>query len=596
MIELERTGHNIDRPLLKHCTYMLEGLYEGEKENPLQKLYLTVFEPEFLRTSKQFYIAEATALLQTADAVTYCRRAATRLQEETDRCPTYLNFSTTDKVKAIIDEEVIKNNLGELMRLPGTGVGFMVDTDRHSDLAIFYALNSRVDAKKQELQNVISGKVVQLGHQINDGAKQAAEPRLAPATDEKPKVPESKAALQTAAAIKWVEDVIGLKQKFDRILQTSFDSDQIVGAAISKSFADFINANPRSSEYVSLFFDENLRKGIKGKSEAEVDQLLENGITLLRYIADKDLFETYYKKHLSKRLLMRRSISLDIERQIISRMKMDVGNTLTGRLEAMFKDMAVSEDLTNSYRTHMTKSGESGSKRADFEVHILTSTMWPIEAVAPTEKDGKPRPTIIYSSPVDQIKRSFEHFYLDRHSGRKLTWMANMGTADIRATFVRANGKAQRHELNVPTYGMIILLLFNDLAPSESLTYEEILAKTNIPEDDLRRNLQSLSVAPKTRILKKQPMSREVLNGDKFSFNSEFTSPYTKIKVGVISSTTSNKVENNVEREDTEKKMEAERGGVIEAAIVRTMKYVSILIISLVRGKLTSAFTDNERQ
>ena len=41
------------------------------------------------------------------------------------------------------------------------------------------------------------------------------------------------------------------------------------------------------------------------------------------------------------------------------------------------------------------------------------------------------------------------------------------GTADIRATF-----KHKKHEINVSTYQMVILLMFNDLPEGESLSYE----------------------------------------------------------------------------------------------------------------------------
>lgn len=38
-------------------------------------------------------------------------------------------------------------------------------------------------------------------------------------------------------------------------------------------------------------------------------------------------------------------------------------------------------------------------------------------------------------------------YYLKAHSGRKLTWQTNMGSADLKATF-----GSKRHELNVSTY------------------------------------------------------------------------------------------------------------------------------------------------
>ncbi|MCJ1231607.1 Cullin-3 [Toensbergia leucococca] len=145
-----------------------------------------------------------------------------------------------------------------------------------------------------------------------------------------------------------------------------------------------------------------------------------------------------------------------------------------------------------------------------------------------------------------------------------------MGSADLHAYFPESKGKVKTRELNVSTYMMMILLLFNDVPPGESYTCEEIQAKTNIPFNELTRNLQSLAVAPKTRVLIKQPMSKDVKVDDRFSFNESFHSPYLKIKIGVVSG--GNKVEDTDERKETEKKNNDTRGGSIEAAVVRIMK------------------------
>lgn len=51
-----------------------------------------------------------------------------------------------------------------------------------------------------------------------------------------------------------------------------------------------------------------------------------------------------------------------------------------------------------------------------------------------------------------------------KHNGRKLVWQANMGTADLKVDF-----GSKRHELNVSTFQMCILLLFNE---SDTLTYQ----------------------------------------------------------------------------------------------------------------------------
>lgn len=580
MIQLERTGEMIDRPLVHHCIYMLEGLYETFTEEESAKLYLSVFEPAFLEISKTFYQNEGRRLLETADAATFCRISSERLSEEEERCNATLSKYSEQKIKGVIDEELIRKNIEDVINLEGSGVKHMLDHDRVQDLANVYDLNARIDAKKTALTKAIQKRIVQLGNEINAAAKTFA---TAPApkagevgSEKKPKDEKEKPAAaaapvnqQTAAAIKWVDDILNLKTKFDTIWEQAFLSDQGMHTSFTNSFSDFINSNNRSSEYLSLFFDENLKKGIKGKTDAEVDVLLENGITLLRYIRDKDLFETYYKKHLSRRLLMKRSVSMDAERQMISKMKMEVGNQFTQRLEAMFKDMTVSEDLTTSYKNHLSRTG-ADSKRLELEISVLTSTMWPMEIMS-SSKDGEMQLPCIFPKDVDTVRQSFEKFYLDKHSGRKLSWQASMGTADIRATFPRPEGKYARHDLNVSTYAMIILLLFNDIPVDESLTYEEIQARTRIPDHDLIRNLQSLAVAPKTRVLKKDPMSKDVKPTDRFYYNASFKSQFTKVRIGVVSSS-GNKVESQNERTETEKKMNEERGGSIEAAVVRIMK------------------------
>lgn len=573
MIQLERAGHVIERPLIRHCIYMLEGLYETIVEEESSKLYLTVFEPAFLEASRTFYRAEGRRLLEMNDAATFCRLALNRIAEERERCHYTLSPLTEPKIKDVLDEELIGRNITQVINLEGTGVRNMLDHHRLDVLQSVYDLSARVDRKKAALTDAVQNRIRAMGQEINASSITAPQPKPSEENGDKKAEKEKEKPMnqQTISAIKWVDDILGLKKKFDDIWEKSFRSDHGLQSSITSSFTDFINSNDRSSEYLSLFFDENLRKGIKGKTESEVDFLLDNGITLLRYIKDKDLFETYYKKHLSRRLLMKRAASMDAERQMISKMKMEVGNQFTQRLESMFKDMTISEDMTGSYRNHIRRTGDPDQKRVELEINVLTSTMWPLEIMS-SRADGEVQLPVAFPKEVETVKQSFEQYYLSKHNGRKLSWQANMGTADIRAAFPKQDGKMERHELNVSTYGMIILVLFNEVEAGESLTYEEIQTRTRIPDYDLIRNLQSLAVAPKTRVLKKDPMSKDVKPTDRFFFNTDFHSPFMKVRIGVVSGG-ANKVENQDQRKETEKKMNDERGGSIEAAVVRIMKY-----------------------
>ena len=574
-IRMDRDGDMIDKQLLKSCVYMMEGLYLNDEEEESTRLYLTSFEPEFLSASREFYQKEGTSLLQEADAGTFCKHAKRRVSEEQDRCRSTLSILTQPKIREVVEDELVRKHLRDVIALPNSGVKYMLDNDRLTELEMMYDLSARVDPKKEELRDAIQAQIVHLGTEINRAAM--SSPKESTADNEKAdaseKVPHDKPLnQQTVFAIKWVDDVLMLKGKYEYILDASFHGDRGLETAFSRSFTIFINTFERSSEYLSLFFDENMKKGIKGKTENEVDTLLDNGITLLRYIQDKDLFERYYKKHLSRRLLMKRSVSMDAERQMISKMKLEVGATFTNRIEAMFKDINISGDLTSNYKSHVQSLGDHDPRRTDLEISVLTSTMWPLESMTPEYGQGRARPTCVFPTHIEHIKTSFEKFYLGKHSGRKLTWQANMGTADIRAHFPHMKGPKKTRELNVSTYAMVILLLFNELPDGQSITCEEIQADTNIPFNELTRNLQSLAVAPKTRILVKEPMSKDVKMTDKFSFNDNFYSQFQKVKIGVVSSV--NRVEDTAERTETEQKIDESRKGIIEAAVVRIMKFV----------------------
>ena len=581
-IYLERQGDIIDKGLIRSCIYMLEGLYETEEQEEAFKLYLTRFEPLFLERSRAFYESEGSSLLVDTDAGTFCKQVRRRVVEEEDRCRSTISTLTSAKIKMVIENELIKRNIRAVIGLESSGVKSMLDNDRFHELEMIYELVSKVDPTKSELKKAIQARIEEQGKDIN---KNAMAPPQQPtnvaskADGEKTEGEGDNASakptnMQTAAAIKWVDDVLELKSKYDLVLLLAFQSDQSLQTAFARSFTEFINDFNRSSENLSLFFDENMKKGIKGKTENEVDLLLDKGITLLRYIQDKDMFERYYKKHLSKRLLMKRSVSMDAERQMISKMKMEVGNTFTQRIESMFKDMAVSEDLSANYKRHVQEKRGPDPHRAELDVNVLTSTMWPLEAMNPSHREGEPRSTCVLPREIESVRQGFERFYLDKHSGRQLTWQTNMGTADIRAHFPGMKGPRKTRDLNVSTYAMIILLLFNKLPSGQHLTCEEIQATTNIPHNELTRNLQALAVAPKTRVLVKEPMSKDIKPKDKFYFNENFQSPFQRIKVLVVAN--ANRAEDFHERQETEKKNNDTRGVTIEAAIVRIMKSVII--------------------
>lgn len=65
--------------------------------------------------------------------------------------------------------------------------------------------------------------------------------------------------------------LLDLKSRFDRFLQESFNNDRLFKQTIAGDFEYFLNLNSRSPEYLSLFIDDKLKKGVKGVSTIGIE-------------------------------------------------------------------------------------------------------------------------------------------------------------------------------------------------------------------------------------------------------------------------------------------------------------------------------------
>lgn len=230
---------------------------------------------------------------------------------------------------------------------------------------------------------------------------------------------------------------------------------------------------------------------------------------------------------------------------MIAKLKQECGYQFTSKLEGMFTDMKLSADTMANFKLSLA---HSNPLRVDLNVQVLTTGYWPTQSTSPCNLPNE----IVTCCEV------FKKFYLNSHSGRRLTWQTNMGSAEIRAQF-----KAKRHELSVSTFQMCVLLLFND---KPRFSYREILETTNIPILDLKRNLLTLSCA-KYKILRKEPAGKTIEDTDVFVFNEAFKAKFVKVKVMTVV-----QKESEAQAKVTRERVDEDRKHQIEAAVVRVMK------------------------
>eukprot|EP01130_Rhizamoeba_saxonica_P018986 TRINITY_DN9707_c0_g1_i1.p1 TRINITY_DN9707_c0_g1~~TRINITY_DN9707_c0_g1_i1.p1 ORF type:complete len:747 (-),score=159.93 TRINITY_DN9707_c0_g1_i1:273-2471(-) len=516
-IDNERKGLVIDKGLIKSITQMLVDLGVNTRT-----VYEEDFEQYFLEESANFYRIESQGFIAENSAPEYMKKVEARIDEEMERVNSYLDQSTEAKIQEVVERELITSHLETLVHMENSGLIPMLRDDKMDDIRRMYYLLKRTAEGHPLMREVISEYVKETGKSIVEHPDN--EKRTNP----------------------FIQALIELKDKYDAILSQATNDDKHFILTVNQAFESFINAHPRSPEFISMFIDDKLKKGLRGSSEDEIEEVLKKVMILFRFIMDKDVFEKYYKQHLAKRLLLGRSVSDDAETMMIQKLKTECGKQFTAKLEGMFNDMKSSASTMDEYKEYILNIAENEGSHIDMNVNVLTTGYWPTQPAASCNL-----PNVI-----QMCCTLFEDFYLRKHTGRVLRWQTTMGTAELRAQFNK------RHELNVSTYQMCILLLFNE---QDKLSFQQIQEQTGIAAPDLRRNLFSLSCG-KFRILLKEPKTRKLTPKDTFQFNPKFRSKLFRVKVIAPSAPSSD------QRSRISKKILEDRKHLIEAAIVRVMK------------------------
>ncbi|KAH9808719.1 Cullin [Melampsora americana] len=559
LITSERLGDTINSSVIRSATEMLTDLTNhsieiikrvddktgGNGGGPVgESIYSTDFEPLFLAESREFYKNEGNQLLSSCNASEYLKKIEKRLAEEEIRSQAYLHLPTEHALALILDEELIQKHISGILHHSSGGINLMIEHDAKDDLKRLYILFLRIPEQGlNSLKEAVKDWIKERGNRINEGFH-------GDANRDEPQVGNNSNALQ------WVSDVIALRDKFLLILSESFSANKLLQSCIDEAFSSFINAHKRSAEFISLFIDDKLKKGLKGKTDEEIESELDKTIAIYRHLHEKDLFEKYYKAHLAKRLLFGKSVSEDTERNMLSKLKVESGSAFTRDSEGMLKDLKMSNEMGKSFKDWCSK--KHPAVPLDLVVTVGSSSMWPM-----SQGTNQTKSPCILPKLLDDSIKLYERFYSTRHSGRRLTWHTELGSLEIKIKFNKST-----HELNLSTLAGVVVLLFDGLDESRKFTYPEIREATGMSDGDLKRTLQSLACA-KYKILLKEPRSREINEtSDQFKFNYNFTNPMTRIKIQTIT----NKVETKVEQKETNDRVEEDRRLHTEACIVRVMK------------------------
>uniref|UniRef100_A0A0G4IB85 Cullin family profile domain-containing protein n=1 Tax=Chromera velia CCMP2878 TaxID=1169474 RepID=A0A0G4IB85_9ALVE len=544
-INKERDGESVDRKMLRRIIEMYCTV--GDREVKIVKvktateeqllwqstqkgLYKTDFEESFLEASGHYYERASTLWLSQMTCPEFLRETDKRLHDEEDRLNTYLDKSTGDPLRKKCQKELIAKRATLLTEMD-TGALHMFENKQLDNLSLMFVLFKKEPETLENITAVMKPYMMsRVDAIVSDKQKQDN--------------PDD-----------YVEGLLDLKTELDGMVQRCFPSESIFEKARNTALEEVLNRDSRCAKFLALFCDQQLRKGLKGKTDSDVTSFVARVVSLFLHLKDKDIFLECYKERLSKRLLQKQSVSKDAEDNMINRLRVEVGQQSVQKILAMFKDMEVSEKLQEDFGrsdwvNHLPDRGL-------LEVKVLQSNSWPVQM----ESGIKPGPTL------ESVMEVYNKFYTKSFNGRKLQWMLNMGTAEVSGSqSCFPKGPSTGYIFVVSTFQAMLLLLFNT---SPTLPVEQLIRETGIPEAEGKRQLISMASGSQ-KILKKDTPGKDADMTTNFSINTEFQSAMGKKRVNVALIKKEDPARDTKPGASSEVHME--RKHVIDAIVVRIMK------------------------
>ncbi|KFH11576.1 putative cullin 3, partial [Toxoplasma gondii MAS] len=254
--------------VMREATAMLSQL----RLHAHRPVYTEEFEAPFLAATREFYTREAADFIAYNSSPEFLQKAESRIREEARRVEEYLDPETTAPLRALMEDVWLGQHFKTLVYNPNSGCTHLFQADKIADLARMHRLFSSVPGALEEVRQVMKESITKYGEAIVRDPEKTRDP------------------------VTFVQNFLALKAKFDQIVVRAFAESKEAFGALVAAFENVLNKDTRAARFLSLYLDDLFRKSMRGLSEAEAEQKLDEVLVLFRYLRDKDIFEALYKQ------------------------------------------------------------------------------------------------------------------------------------------------------------------------------------------------------------------------------------------------------------------------------------------------------------
>lgn len=535
----------------------------GFEINDLKKtnlsVYINDFEKRFLTETHNFYDSESRTYIAENGVVNYVIKAQQRIDEELKRL-TDLNDHSRRPLNQVLNVVLIQNHQDEIR----DELDSLLDQERYEDVKKIHNLLKRVSTTipplLEKLQKYIENQgleaVIQLKNQ-NDAAN--ASKAISAAAEEGNAKPRRK--VMDVDPKQYIKTLIGVYQRYQKVIDLAFDKSEPFVKALDSACQQFINKNviatptPKSQsktpQLLTKYIDEMLTKK---SADLSVDEMM----IVFNFLEDKESFETWYRRTLSRRLMSGNMTADDEEMEeiVVQKLKNANSGEYTNKITNMFNDIRTSSSLGDFYRERVNELGNASKQFiSGLDPKILDSSSW--ESVYKQSDES-----LILPKEMNRTKDLFTECYQEKHNGKQLNWLWSRSKLEIKAN-ISKQGKIP-FQFTLTMFQYAILSNFESI---DTLTTTQLLSRTGLSMETFKLNMIPFV---KLKLLMQAPPGEKNLTKPSTTFT--IVKEYSSKKVKINFSQNVKVGDSKSEEKETNEEVERRKHELLKAGIVRLMK------------------------
>ena len=357
-----------------------------------------------------------------------------------------------------------------------------------------------------------------------------------------------------------IPETINFIKEMNSLVAECFENDELFQEKKNEAFRFAMNQDSYP-KFLSNYLDIYMKEEFKGKSDKEIDNILNDAMGLYRYLGSKLSFQLEVYKSMNNRLLNLEYVSINLEQKLIDKLKKELekGNTfLSNMIIPLVIDYKNNKKYMDQYLTSQSKGVPNGIK---FNVQVINSHIWDIK------KEHMMKMEI-----PKFMKACMEDFenYLSKYKKNKLSWCLGLSKLEIQYLYL------DNKNISISTLPQYLILLA--LEKNGTLTIGQVAELIGMPVETIMTGIIGLVLHPSFN--KEEQLEKAVIIGSFDIKNRDFKKTDTirindNLKIASQKfSTLPSQVKN---KNDKEKLNEAElikkyQDNIIKSTIVRIMK------------------------